>query len=366
MAFNPYSVVDVHKSYGGTGDFADRRQTWVDLGLGDAASYKGTSQQNGQLIASMNTNKGLKSSTPATVTPVTTAVSSLSPSSPAPAPASSGNKGTEGYQAQIDLITQKLADRGPFAYDYKSDPSYQAYAEQYAYDGERAMRDTLAQVAARTGGLASSYATSAAQQSYNDYMKRLNEQIPTLEKLAYERWANQNDEDRANLNMYMTLANNERSIQADNYDKLVNLIGDAGYTPTDAELAAAGMTRAQANSYKTLYDQAVAAAAAKAKSSGSSKSSSSGSGGSSKSGSSGLSSKELSNVKSKVLAAYDSGGYNAARDIAATYDDDVQEEISNYLDLVRPGWEYNKQPKGGTSGSSSGQKIKSSYTGIQE
>lgn len=364
MAFNPYSVVDVHKSYGGTGDFAARQQTWVDLGLGDAASYKGTAQQNGQLIAGMNTNKGLKSSTPATVTPVTTAVSSLSPSSPAPAPVSSGNKGTEGYQAQIDLITQKLADRGPFTYDYKTDPSYQAYANQYAYDGERAMRDTLAQVSARTGGLASSYAASAAQQSYNDYMQRLNEQIPTLENLAYQRWANQNDEDRANLNMYMTLANNERSIQADNYDKLVNLIGDAGYTPTDAELAAAGMTRAQANSYKTLYDQAVAAAAAKASSS--SKSGSSGSGGSSKSGSSELSAKELREAKSNVLTAYDSGGYNAALDVAATYDDDTQEEISNYLDLVRPGWEYNKQPKGGTSGSSSGQKIKSRYAGIQE
>jgi predicted solute-binding protein len=35
------------------------------------------------------------------------------------------------------------------------------------------MQDVLGQIASRTGGLASSYATTAAQQQYNDYMAKL-------------------------------------------------------------------------------------------------------------------------------------------------------------------------------------------------
>jgi hypothetical protein len=41
--------------------------------------------------------------------------------------------------------------------------------------------------------------------------------------------------------------------QLNNYGTLVDLITKTGYTPTDAELAAAGMTRAQANAYRSTF-----------------------------------------------------------------------------------------------------------------
>lgn len=50
---------------------------------------------------------------------------------------------------------------------------YKALANRYAQQGQLAMRDVLGQVADRTGGLASSYATAAAQQQYNGYMQDL-------------------------------------------------------------------------------------------------------------------------------------------------------------------------------------------------
>lgn len=51
--------------------------------------------------------------------------------------------------------------------------SYADLAKRYSANGQKAMQDTLAQISARTGGLASSYAGTAAQQTYNDYMTKL-------------------------------------------------------------------------------------------------------------------------------------------------------------------------------------------------
>ena len=50
------------------------------------------------------------------------------------------------------------------------------------------MPDTLGQVAARTGGMASSYAVSAAQQQNNYYMQQLSDKIPELYQLAYQMY----------------------------------------------------------------------------------------------------------------------------------------------------------------------------------
>lgn len=96
------------------------------------------------------------------------------------------------YQSQIDSLMGQL---GNWNYDPEADTSYQAYKRQYTDLGNKAMRNTLGQVSARTGGLASSYATSAAQQSYNDYMTQLANIIPQLEAQAYNRASN-------SLNMY--------------------------------------------------------------------------------------------------------------------------------------------------------------------
>ena len=52
--------------------------------------------------------------------------------------------------------------------------------DTYTREGQRAMQDTIGQVSARTGGIASSYATSAGNQAYNYMMQQLGDKIPQL------------------------------------------------------------------------------------------------------------------------------------------------------------------------------------------
>ena len=75
------------------------------------------------------------------------------------------------WDKKTDKLTNKAID---LTYDkWLTGKDYKALQNRYTYLGKRAMQDTLGQVASRTGGLASSYAGSASQQSYNDYMTRL-------------------------------------------------------------------------------------------------------------------------------------------------------------------------------------------------
>lgn len=109
------------------------------------------------------------------------------------------------YQGQIDALTKQILGRAAFEYDPKTDPTYQQYKESYTRSGQRAMQDTLGQVSARTGGLASSYAGSAAQQTYDGYMSALADKIPELRQLAYQMYQDEGAQQRANLEMLMAL-----------------------------------------------------------------------------------------------------------------------------------------------------------------
>jgi len=95
---------------------------------------------------------------------------------------------TSRYQDQIDALGQQILGRGSFSYDPETDPTYQQYRESYTKSGQRAMQDTLGQVSARTGGMASSYAGSAAQQTYDNYMSALADKIPELRQIAYQMY----------------------------------------------------------------------------------------------------------------------------------------------------------------------------------
>lgn len=57
--------------------------------------------------------------------------------------------------------------------DWKKGDQYSALRDQYAANGQMSMADLLGQVSSRTGGLASSYAASVANQEYNDWMSKL-------------------------------------------------------------------------------------------------------------------------------------------------------------------------------------------------
>lgn len=116
---------------------------------------------------------------------------------------------TNQYQDQINSMVDAILNREKFSYDYNQDPLYQQYAEAYTRNGRQAMNDTLAQMAARTGGLASSYAGTASQQAYNRYMDALNDKIPELQQLAYSMYMDEGNTMRNNLGMVQGLENTD-------------------------------------------------------------------------------------------------------------------------------------------------------------
>lgn len=122
---------------------------------------------------------------------------------------------TNRYQSQIDDLTRQILNREAFSYDPEKDPTYQQYKESYKRSGERAMQDTLGQISARTGGLASSYAGSAAQQTYDNYMGALADKIPELKQLAYSMYQDEGNTQRANLEMLVALEQGDYAKYAD-------------------------------------------------------------------------------------------------------------------------------------------------------
>lgn len=95
------------------------------------------------------------------------------------------------YDGQIQEALGKVTNPDPFSYDPETDQSYASYAKAYRREGERATADALGQAAAASGGLPSSYATTAAQQAGNYYAAQLADKIPELEQMAYARYQNE-------------------------------------------------------------------------------------------------------------------------------------------------------------------------------
>ena len=206
------------------------------------------------------------------------------------------------WQTQLNETLDKILNREKFSYDLNGDMLYQQYKDQYATQGKMAMMDTMGQAAALTGGYGNSYAQSVGQQAYQGYMQQLNDRIPELYQLALDQYnregdalynqaslmASMEDQDygryRDQLNdynveldrltedaryqgeldynkwadsadrAYQMYLNDQQS--ADNYyDRMVTMITTLGYTPTDEELAKAGMSQAQYESYKSYYDK---------------------------------------------------------------------------------------------------------------
>lgn len=80
-------------------------------------------------------------------------------------------------------------------YDYsfeklKNDPVYKAYREMYEREGKRAYKNSLAEAASRNGGGLSATSVLQAGQMMNHYLERVNDAVPQIAKMAYERFLN--------------------------------------------------------------------------------------------------------------------------------------------------------------------------------
>lgn len=229
------------------------------------------------------------------------------------------------YQNQLQQLYDQVMNRDPFTFNLNGDALYNMYKDQYQNLGRQAMMDTMGQAAAATGGYGNSYAQTAGQQAYQNYLTQLNNVVPELYQIAYDRYQQEgsdllnrlnltqdleqseygryrdtvsdwnNERDFANsdywakynadytdytnmLNYWNQMAQAENSQWAANrdyaYNYAMNMLSN-GLMPDANMLAAAGITQADANQIK----------AANTRSSG-------GSGGSSRKSSGGSSSKK--------------------------------------------------------------------------
>jgi hypothetical protein len=230
--------------------------------------------------------------------------------------------GNDAYDIASRILAQ--LESGTYG-DWTQGDAYKALAQRYSQNGNSAMQNTLGQISSRTGGLASSYATTAAQQQYNAFMAQ-------LEEAARAQYGDERNDLLENANLAMNMGDTEyrqyldqQNRQSSNqgaaiqaimnmmgyytgqedtaherqqyddetsynrgqtaktdaqnriYDYLVNQGGSVGNLGAEL-ITASGYTTAELNAMEAKYQQNMAASAAKSSGGGSGGGSSSGGG----------------------------------------------------------------------------------------
>lgn len=173
--------------------------------------------------------------------------------------------------AELERLYAAITGRPAFSYDPASDPVYNSYAQSYQRRGRLAMRDTMGQAAALTGGYGSSYAQSVGQQQYDSYLQSLGEALPELYGMAWQRYNAEGDalktawelaSERSEVRRESEREAAEREAAAQksaetarrgNYERLYKLIYNSGYNPNETELSDSGMTGEQAAALLAEY-----------------------------------------------------------------------------------------------------------------
>ena len=215
------------------------------------------------------------------------------------------------YEQSLGQLYDSLMNRPGFHYNVNTDALYQQYRDRYVREGKRSMLDALGRASALTGGYSSTYAQRTGQSAYDRYLEKLTDHVPELQSMALGRYNAQGQalRDRYNLTksrrdaeysgyqyalerynkrlsdlqagvdraysagydqwykaLEMEKADAEaaRKQQESQYNRLVELMLQTGYKPSDTELKAAGMSGGIRDAYLKRYaaDQAAAAAAA--------------------------------------------------------------------------------------------------------
>ena len=119
------------------------------------------------------------------------------------------------YSAEIDGILNDILNREKFSYNLNADPLYEQYRELYTQNGKKAMMDTVGEASALTGGYSNSYAVTAGNQAYHEYLDNLNDVALDLRDRAYEQYGDEGEKLFEDVKLL-------RSLDGDDYDKYLN------------------------------------------------------------------------------------------------------------------------------------------------
>lgn len=123
------------------------------------------------------------------------------------------------YEKELSGVYDSMKNRPEFSYDANSDGLYRQYRNGYIQRGRMAMKDTMGQAAALTGGYGSSYAESAAQQQYDVYLQQLGDIVPELYTLAYSRYQDEGEALKERYDMLSGLRDREFGEYTDALDR---------------------------------------------------------------------------------------------------------------------------------------------------
>lgn len=182
------------------------------------------------------------------------------------------------YDDEIGRLYDRIINREGFRYDMNSDPLYMSYRDRYAREGRLAMKSTMGQAAALTGGYGSSYSQAVGQEQYGAYLEKLGNVMPQLYSAAYSRYKSEGDalseqyamavkrgeseynryrdrlsDARAQQELSYKLEQQDYERQQKAFQTLVSLISSTGYEANEDDLKQSGMSQAQADAIRNEF-----------------------------------------------------------------------------------------------------------------
>ncbi|WP_130837181.1 hypothetical protein [Lachnoclostridium sp. Marseille-P6806] len=113
------------------------------------------------------------------------------------------------YKQRLDDMYDKIMGAEKFSYNFNKDAMYRLLKDEYGRNGKTAMQNTIGQSAALTGGYANSWAQTAGQQQYQQYLQNLASQIPALRQQAYEEYRQEQQDLKDKYNLTNSAYQNE-------------------------------------------------------------------------------------------------------------------------------------------------------------
>ena len=135
------------------------------------------------------------------------------------------------FAAPQQRLGQSISE--PFRYESEADPLWQSYRQQYLREGELAYRNSLAEAAANTGGIASTAAVTAAQQAQNYYNAQAADKKAALYQQAYENWLAGRQSDMQAAELYDRLHQSQQAARQQVYDNALEKWKSYGYITED-------------------------------------------------------------------------------------------------------------------------------------
>ena len=130
-------------------------------------------------------------------------------------PTLTGNYLTDTMNTKVNDLLKK----DPFSYNPENDQLYSSYRKQYTREGKRATEDAIGTAAAMSGGVPSTYAATAGAQAGNYYASQMADKVPELYQIAYNKYMNDIENERANINMLSALEQAEQTKKDNEYNK---------------------------------------------------------------------------------------------------------------------------------------------------